>query len=478
MLEGAGVHQSVERGQGGIADRFAQFADGFVIAIAVAINPVDRGTGNDVVELIEQNQFPSAVERGAVGVRAGFVEAGHVIDGALGIGRPLDPLGCESEGHRIEKFRIAQEEFRLPVAAFIFRLSGVGAAVQLEIQLPHPDRQVAGIGLGLLEKRDGFFRDHLGQSFEVAQPAGFFQHLDGGAAAAVAESIDEQGTRGAVVILEVLDVVSKFLGTDLGVVGVRRRKMSEDVGPVDALPEEGVMGKFVELAPGDFLREEVFDPRFFHDLRQRGGVPEHVGDPHVAGHIAELLLEIAFAVENLADQRFARGQVAIGLDPHGPDRLPLAAADGFFDAVPDFGIVGLHPGVLLSLGTHEDVFRIAVHVIQGGGKRAGAFADGLAQRPEPGRVDVGMADGGKGVGGVAVVAAQHGPQGGAGGPDRGGVRLVEAVHRLVQRGAQFAPALGILGQDLQGLGGELEVVASRWKTASSACSRRKRGWPS
>ena len=153
------------------------------------------------------------------------------------------------------------------------------------------------------------------------------------------------------------------------------------------------MREFVELTPGNLLGQKIFDPAFAHDLRQGGRIAENVGNPHVLGLVTKLFLEVALAVEDLPDQRFARDEIAIRFDPHGADGFPLAALHRLFDSFPNGGIVGLHPGIVLRLRAHEDIFGILFHVIQRGGERPGAFADRFTKGPQPGGIDVRVTDG-------------------------------------------------------------------------------------
>jgi hypothetical protein len=153
-----------------------------------------------------------------------------------------------------------------------------------------------------------------------------------------------------------------------------------------------VVGEAVHLVPGDLLGEEVPDPGCRQHLREAGGVPEHVGQPEVVGVDAELVAEEAPAVDDLADQRLAGGDVAVGLDPHAADHLEAPLGHPLADALPDRRVAVAHPRQLLRLGDGEAEVGVAVHRGEGGRERAGALADGLPQRPEPGRVDVGVAD--------------------------------------------------------------------------------------
>jgi len=202
-----------------------------------------------------------------------------------------------------------------------------------------------------------------------------------------------------------------------------------------------VVRKLVELIPGDFLSQKVFDPGLVHDLRQGSRIAEYVRNPNVLGLIAELFLEKVFAKEDLADQRFAGDQIAIGFHPHRANRLPLSATDSFFYALPDLGIVGLHPGVLLCLRADKDVAGIFLHVVQRGGKRAGTLANRLPQRPEPGCVNVGVTNRGKRMDGIPVVTTHDTAQCSRCPLDGGGIVLIEFVDRLVQGIAQFGAAL-------------------------------------
>ncbi len=89
-----------------------------VVAIAVLVNPVNRRAGDDVVELIEENELPGAIKSEAVGVRALFAEAGDVIDGALGVERRLPwRFGTSAEADRRRRTRrrgAENSDLRLP----------------------------------------------------------------------------------------------------------------------------------------------------------------------------------------------------------------------------------------------------------------------------------------------------------------------------------------------------------------------------
>ena len=150
-------------------------------------------------------------------------------------------------------------------------------------------------------------------------------------------------------VLEVLDTESELVGTDVPAIGVGRRKMGEHPRAVDALPQEAVVGEDVVLVPGQLLGEEPSNAAALHDLGERRGIAEDIGQPHVLGLDAELLPMELLAVEDLADERFARGDVAVGLDPHAAGRLEPALGDPRLHPIPQIGIVVTHPGQVLCL---------------------------------------------------------------------------------------------------------------------------------
>ena len=134
--------------------------------------------------------------------------------------------------------------------------------------------------------------------------------------------------------------------------------------------------------------KKLVDPGLVQELRQRRGEAEAVGQPADGVALAERLLEVALAVEELADEGLAGRHVGVGLDPHGAVRLPLAGGDLLLDAGEERRVVLLEVGVELGGRLVEDEVRVAVHQRQHGREGAAGLAAGLGQRPEPGEVDV------------------------------------------------------------------------------------------
>ncbi len=349
---------------------------------------------------------------------------------------------------------LAQQRFAAPVALLGLGLRGVGAAVQLQVQLARPDGGVLVLGTGLVEERVGRLDLDPRGAFEVPLAPGPGQLLAGGAAAAVAPAEGGQGARTAALLPVVAGGVGQLGAAEIAVVGVDGREVGEDAGAVDALPAEGVVRERVHLRPGDLLRQEPVRAREPDDLRHRGGVAEGVGQPDAPGLDAELVEEELLAVHELPDHGLAADHVGVGLHPHAADRYEPALRDLLLDPLEELGPVDLDPVQLLRLRHGEHELGVPVHQVDHVGGGPGDLADGLAQRPQPGRVDVGVADGadpvrggvggrgedpgearaggGRGGGHVGQVHRVEGRVDGAQDPVPAGVSLVELHHQVVE----------------------------------------------
>ena len=177
--------------------------------------------------------------------------------------------------------------------------------------------------------RDGFF-----------QPPGVFQHFRRGPAAAVAPAVGQQVVGVQLLLLVALPAAHDLPGLQHPVVGGDPQvlglvaggmahvvpgggEMSENLRAVDALPQEGVVGELVDVVPAQLGGHEIVHAALFADLWQGRRVAEHVGEPQDPAVHAELLPEKALAVEELPNQGFAGGKVAVGLYPHAAFGLPV-----------------------------------------------------------------------------------------------------------------------------------------------------------
>ena len=295
--------------------------------------------------------------------------------------------------HGGEQLGVVQRPLRAPARPLGARLRRVRPAVVLEVELADHLRPCGLVGqhgeevLGCADRR-------ARNALQVLDARERLEHLRRRPAAAVAPPEDEQAARRQRVVLEVARRAAQLGDGRLGVVGVGRREVREHRRAVDPDPAEGVVLGRVEPVPRELLREEAVDAGAAHDLRQLAVVAEHVGVPEHARAAAELALEEALAVHELAHERLAGGQVAVGLDPRPADREPLPGGDALADPRPEPGRAVADPRVLLGLRAGEAVVGVALHEAQLGGERPHALAEGLLQRPQPRRVDVGVADGG------------------------------------------------------------------------------------
>ena len=168
--------------------------------------------------------------------------------------------------------------------------------------------------------------------------------------------------------------------------------MGEHFAAVNALPAETLVREAVELAPGEFLREEEITRGFPDDLGKSGGVAEHIGDPEIFYIESEFIHEEIFSMEELTHHGFAADEIAVGFDPHSALDFPFPGKNGFFDFLIKRGIMLLGVGVMLCGGGSEHIVRIFFHECQLGTECPCALADRFADGPKPSGVDMGMSD--------------------------------------------------------------------------------------
>ena len=119
--------------------------------------------------------------------------------------------------------------------------------------------------------------------------------------------------------------------------------MRQDFRAIDAAPTEGINGQTVKLVPANFRGHETGNVTESHNLWQRGAIPKDIGQPDQTRCDAELLTGKACAMHNLADQRFAGGQIAVGFDPHRAHRLKASLGHALFDARVDLRDIFFEP---------------------------------------------------------------------------------------------------------------------------------------
>src|SRR5699024_424825 len=142
------------------------------------------------------------------------------------------------------------------VALLAVDLGGVGAAVQLEVELAGPHGRLGIVLAGTGEEGTGCGPLDLGPAVEGREGRRRGERPAGGAAAAVAPAGRGETDVAGALVLEVLLEVRELRGGELAVVRVDRREVRELGGAVDPLPLEGVVGEGRVLVPGHLLGEE------------------------------------------------------------------------------------------------------------------------------------------------------------------------------------------------------------------------------
>ncbi len=188
-------------------------------------------------------------------------------------------------------------------------------------------------------------------------------------------------------------------------------------------------------------------PASADDLGQCRRIAERVGQPDLLAHHPELVVEEPLTVGELPGHRLGADHVGVGFHPHAADRDEPALGHRLGHAFEHLRPMFLDPGVLLGRGHRVDQIGILGQQVQLVGRGPGDLADGLAGRPQPGGVDVGVADSGDLVrAGVRRLGERRGQD--LAGPI-GACRLRRSrrqVHRLVQRQSDLCPPRVGLGQ--------------------------------
>jgi len=109
--------------------------------------------------------------------------------------------------------------------------------------------------------------------------------------------------------------------------------------------------------------------------------------------VPENLPEVSPAVEELAHQRLATGDVRVHLDPGGPVHFPASLIGAPAYLVQHLRMILGDELIELRLAANEAIVGVAFHETQCRGERARSLFAGLRQGPQPGYVDMGVPDG-------------------------------------------------------------------------------------
>ena len=261
---------------------------------------------------------------------------------------------------------------------------------QVEFALPYG--QFLSVFAQTVEEGIGTAENDFGTAGERFLPQVPFHIIFGRSAAAIADPVKAEEFGEESVFLEFVLRIIPSVGGRNGIVIAFRWEVCDDFGTVDPFPAECVMGEFIDLGPGEFLREEVIATCFFDDLGERGGIPENVRDPQVFHIDAEFIHEKVFRHEELSCHGFAGNDIAVGFHPHTALHFPAAFFDPVFDLGIESRIILLDHHVKFRLGCPENVFRVFLHQCDLTGESAPRFPDAFPYRPEPAHVDMSVSD--------------------------------------------------------------------------------------
>jgi hypothetical protein len=293
--------------------------------------------------------------------------------------------------HRREEFHIVQHELAQAVVFLVVGLGGIGAAVQLKIQLAHP----GGQSLPSFSRRG---RNRWGAHFHARQAVHIFHALGpvrafpGRAAAAVAKAKQQVGFFASGRGLCSWSRCTALLAHWPSSYRCRRAGSGSAPAAVQAFPPEGVAAELVELVPGEFDGQEVLDAHLAQDLRQGGRIAKHIWLPEFLAGDAKFARKKRCPYRNWRTSASPEGRLQSGSTHEPPAGNELPDLTFCFDALIQAGVHFLHPLILLRLRARQSGSRGIRPYSAPRWRRCGAFAACFRQRPQPGRVDVGMPD--------------------------------------------------------------------------------------
>ncbi len=349
----------------GDRDRLAELVAG------VDVGVLDRRTGQDVVELVEQDLLPGVAE--------------------------FAPGIFESELDGADRGPALRGQDRGLRAALPLLDAGVRrvAADRVHLQVVPPDRQF----------RQAVRAEALGELVEVAARRGQHQPAERAHAVVAADRVDVGPCRAAAVVSDavedhglpeidadraerLVDLAGHVASRTAVLVG---NAVGKHPRAVRRLPPERGAGQaaLVWARPQEAVGVHALAAQ---DLRQHPVVSERVGVHTDRGGDAELLREVPLAVEALPNEGLAARQVAVRLDPPAADHLPAALGDPLADTGEQFGVGLLHPAEQDDLIAGEDEVGVLVHPVDGRPECRPRLLVALLPRPQPHRVEVGVAD--------------------------------------------------------------------------------------
>ena len=352
-----------------------------ILCRGILIYFMDGGTGDDVMELVSESDFPGLMKL------------------LCRIGRKIAVFYSCLTG---QPFCLAKLQFGLPVVLFIPGLGGIGTSVVLQIKFSIPGwYMTVGFGNGLLEIFKvvvSFSRSYSRKTRHRFQMTAHLQHVTIDSAAAVSVSISQKKLLIDLFVMIKIPFSLDRYRIDHTIIGIsaavrnsrRTHEMSQDLGTIHSDPAEGVMRHVVVLVPADLDGHEIVNAGTFQDLGQCPAVAEYIRKPEHIGNCTKFLLEETLTIQDLTYQSLTGRDVAVCFHPHGTVWLPVAGSYRFPDPLINVRIVGFDIIIKLRLRLDKGKLRILLHQRTHGRKCTGCFFSGVFQLPQPGYVDVGM----------------------------------------------------------------------------------------
>ena len=156
--------------------------------------------------------------------------------------------------------------------------------------------------------------------------------------------------------------------------------------------EGGTVG-IVHLGIGHGAHIDVIiHAEFTEKLGELSCVAERIGVKAYLGSLTEVLMEKMLCIEALPYKGFTAGQVTVGFNPHAACQFPAAFSDTGFDFFKHGGIGLEDPLVETSRASGETNMGVFVHAVEGAAEGGPHFFIAFGPIPEPGGIDVPMAD--------------------------------------------------------------------------------------
>ena len=274
-----------------LAGAVQEFLRPLVFLLGIRIHLMDGGTGNNIVELVAQHNFPGLIQRGLlIGIPQHIAQRGN-------------PL------------RLAQGKFQPAVLLFILGLRGIGSPVKLQIEFPIPNRDLLpgliGVRMDFFEKLPGGRGLDIGQPGQSCHGAPHLEHIAVGAASAVSKAVGNERILSDILVFKLFPASQHAAGAEHSIVGGKAGskrmtdfrsidKIGQNFRSIDSLPAEEIVGHGIIFVPADFRRHKRIDTALAKQLGQRPAVAEHIRQPQGMAAHPELLLKEGDPLQQLA----------------------------------------------------------------------------------------------------------------------------------------------------------------------------------